>query len=167
MSQGLLLSPGYGRSVLSTHWRECRDGDEYAREIFHRHYSFRPYADGREPKLFVGPGSKLVLVTENHDALFVWRKFISGDGQIGVNCAVFRNESRILASLLILEAEEIAWARWPGERLFTYVKARAVRSANPGYCFKRAGWTQCGITKWNKLHIFEKFPVQPHPGSNV
>jgi len=132
------------------------DGDESARAIFHRHYSFRPYADGREPKLFVGPGAKLVLITENADALFVWRKFISGDKQEGVNCAVFRNEGRILSSTLILEAEQIAWARWPGERLYTYVKARAVQSRNPGYCFKMAGWTLCGVTKWNKLLIFQK-----------
>lgn len=27
---------------------------------------------------------------------------------------------------------------------------------NPGYCFKRAGWRQCGITKVNKLVILEK-----------
>jgi hypothetical protein len=41
----------------------------------------------------------------------VWEKVIdhvSGDGQQGVNCAVFRNESEILSSQLILEAEKIA-----------------------------------------------------------
>jgi hypothetical protein len=31
-----------------------------------------------------------------------------------VNCAVFRNEGPVLSSDLILEAEELAWGRWPG-----------------------------------------------------
>lgn len=126
--------------------------------MFQRHYSYRPYKDGRKPKHFVGPGEKMVLITADAMALFVWRKFISGDGQQGINCAVFRNESPILSSELILEAERFAWARWPGERLYTYVNPRKIRSSNPGCCFKRAGWRTCGITKWNRLVILEKFP---------
>lgn len=153
-----LFSAGIGRRILSEHWRECRDGDEAARAIFRRHYSYRPYADGRDPMLFVGPGQKLVMLTENADALFVWRKFESGDGQKGVNCSVFRNESAVKASLLILEAEQVAWARWPGERLFTYVNPRKLASEIAGYCFRRARWKSCGITKWNKLLIFFKEP---------
>lgn len=151
MKQLDLLSPGTGRRELAHYWREARDGEECCRELFRRHYSYAPYADGRDPKLFVGPGEKMVLITEAVDALFVWRKFISGDGQKGINCAVFRNESAILASLLILEAEQLGQARWPGERMFTYVKPKALRSTNPGCCFRKAGWKRCGITKWNKL----------------
>jgi hypothetical protein len=30
---------------------------------------------------------------------------------------------------------------------------------NPGYCFKMAGWTVCGITKVHKLIIMEKNPL--------
>lgn len=152
----MLLSPGVGRRALSASWLECRDGDESARALFHRHYSYRPYADGRAPKLFVGPGSKLVLITDAADALFVWRVFKSGDGQQGINCAVFRNESPMLSSALILEAEGIAFAKWGERRLFTYVNGRAVKSRNPGYCFIRAGWKRIGITKWNKLVILAK-----------
>lgn len=96
------------------------------------------------------------MLTEQCDALWAWRKFISGDGQIGVNCAIFRNESGVLSSTLIIEAEEIAWRRWPGERLFTYIAARSIRSTNPGCCYKKAGWKLCGETKWNKHLIFEK-----------
>ncbi|HUD75316.1 MAG TPA: hypothetical protein VMQ76_09615 [Terracidiphilus sp.] len=146
------------RNRLSDSWRESIDGDPEARSIFHRHYSFRSYADGRKPKLFIGPGSKIVLVTPDNRALFVWRKFKSGDGQNGINCSVFRNESDRLSSDLIREAEEIAWRVWPNERFFTYVNPRKVKSANPGYCFKCAGWNLCGVTKWNKLLIFEKLP---------
>lgn len=100
----------------------------------------------------------MVLLTELADALFVWRKFISDDGQTGVNCSVFRNESSALSSELILEAEQFAWQRWSGERLYTYVSPLAVKSANPGYCFLMAGWRKCGVTKAKKLLIFEKLP---------
>jgi hypothetical protein len=137
-------------------WQFAKDGDARARVLFDRHYSRHRYKDGRKPKLFVGPGSKLVLMTAYCDALFVWRKFISGDGQLGVNCAIFRNESEYRSSDLILAAEEIVWQRWPGERLFTYVNPGAVKSTNPGYCFKMAGWRRCGETKVNKLVILEK-----------
>lgn len=118
----------------------------------------RRYADGRAPLLFVGPGEKMVLFTPAFDAIFVWRKFISLDGQTGVNCAVFRNESSTLSSALIAEAEALAWRRWPGERLYTYVDPRRIRSSNPGACFKKAGWRRCGVTKAKKLIILEKWP---------
>lgn len=139
-------------------WIEVKDGNATGRALFHRHYSYKPYRDGRDPALYCGPGEKLVLLTPDARALFVWRKFNSADGQRGVNCAVFRNEGSGLASELITAAEEIAWKRWPGERLFTYVNPRKVRSRNPGYCFIRAGWRKCGATKARKLLIFEKLP---------
>lgn len=128
-------------------WRESRDGDPRGLALYRRHYSSRRYADGRDPALFVGPGEKTVLLSHDDDALFVWRKFIDASGQQGVNCAVFRNESPHLASAMILDAETWAIERWPGERLYTYVNPRSIRSANPGYCFKRAGWRAVGFTR--------------------
>jgi hypothetical protein len=158
MSIQTLLDTRIALKRLGDYWFASKDGDERCREIFHRHYSFRRYADGREPKLFVGPGEKLVMITSNGDALFVWRKFISGDGQQGVNCAVFRNESDVLSSTLIQDAEQIAWRRWPAHRLFTYVNPHKIQSTNPGACFKHAGWSLCGKTKWKGLAILEKLP---------
>lgn len=150
---------------LDQHWYAVKDGDATARDIFNRHYSRHFYKDNRKPRLFVGPGEKMVLRDTAGTMLFVWRKFISRDGQTGVNCAVFRNESKVLSSLLILEAEELAWSKWPGERLFTYVSGEKIQSVNPGYCFKKAGWTNARdengkalYSKANKLAILEKFP---------
>ncbi|AKR54347.1 hypothetical protein XM25_00715 [Devosia sp. H5989] len=100
----------------------------------------------------------MVLVSTCEKALFVWRKFRSADGQDGVNCAIFRNEGTGLASALLLEAMLLAWQRWPGARFFTYVKASAVRSVNPGYCFKMMGWKHIGQTKIRKLEILEFQP---------
>lgn len=139
-------------------WIQIKDGNEMARILFHRHYSYHPYKDGRNPKLFVGPGEKMVLITPDAKALLVWRRFISRDGQKGVNCAVFRNEGPRLSSELILEAEHLAWQRWPGERLFTYVNPHKIQSQNPGFCFQKAGWRKIGTTKHNRLIILEKIP---------
>ena len=109
--------------------------------------------------MFVGPGQKMVLINHEGTALFVWRKYISDDGQEGVNCAVFRNESSVKSSDLILEAEHIARKRWPLERLFTYVNPKKIESINPGYCFKKAGWRTVGKTKKRGLVILEKLPA--------
>jgi hypothetical protein len=131
----------------SEYWRGIKDGNPIALEMYERHYSCYRYKDGRERKLFCGPGEKMVLITDEADALFVWRKFIDNSGQKGVNCAVFRNEGPVLSSLLIKEAVKAAQRRWPGERFYTYVNPRKIKSTNPGYCFMCAGWQVCGKTK--------------------
>jgi hypothetical protein len=132
-------------------WWITKDGDEYCRELFNKHYSCYHYRDGRKPRLFAGPGYKIVLRTLEADAMWVWRKFIDASGQQGINCAVFRNESRHKASVLVEQADRIADYAWPGERHYTYVNAGKIKSTNPGYCFKLAGWRECGITKGGLL----------------
>lgn len=140
-------------------WVRTLDGDLDGLALYRRHYSRRPYKDGRDPALFVGPGDKLVLIAPDLSALFVWRKFKDDaiPPQTGVNCAVFRNEGARLSSGLILAAEPYAYDRWPREnRLYTYVNAKRVRAKrDPGRCFLRAGWRRCGTTKGGLL-IFEK-----------
>lgn len=157
--QTLMLSPKEcGMTKVGEFWYQAKDGDEQCRGLFDDHYSRIKYADGRKPKLFVGPGEKTVLITGDGLAIFVWRKFKCADGNEGINCAVFRNTSGIVSSALIRDAERIAWKRWPGHRLFTFVNPRKIRSSNPGYCFQMAGWRKCGTTKWNKLIVMEKLP---------
>lgn len=75
-------------------WFVTKDGDRTCLALYERHYSRYRYADGRRQSQFFGPGEHIVLRTGDGDALFVWRKFIDDSGQIGVNCAVFRNESK-------------------------------------------------------------------------
>lgn len=150
-----LFQPGEILPQVTEHWYLTRDGDAAGRSLFHRHYSRYVYRDGREPLLFVGPGEKTVLIDAAGTALFVWRKFIDHSGQNGINCAIYRNESAVLSSLLIREAEEVAWRRWPGERLYTFVNPAKVRSSNPGFCFACAGWRRCGYTAGG-LVVLEK-----------
>ena len=136
-------------------WIEVRDGDVSVRSVFDRHYSRRKFRDGRYSSLFVGPGEKMVLRTAAGDAICVWRKFMSMNNQNGINCAIFRNESDALSSHLLLQAMKLAWKKWPGERLYTYVNPKRIRSTNPGFCFLEAGWTRCGETK-SGLKILER-----------
>jgi hypothetical protein len=145
-------------------WWITKDGDLTALELFKRHYSHYEYRDGRTPKLFVGPGEKIVLRTWPGDALFVWRRFIDQSGQRGVNCAVFRNESEHRSSELIRQADAIADFCWPGARHYTYVNARRIKSINPGYCFIAAGWRKCGKTKGG-LIVLERVTSQENEGT--
>jgi len=147
-------------------WIEVKDGDLSCREPYRRHYSARHYRDGRDPCLFVGPGEKLVLLTRDAKAVFVWRRLLfSADGQTGINCALFRNEGDQLLSDLIRLADEIAWSRWPGLRHYTYINPHKIRPSQhryrnpryPGRCFLKAGWEYCGSSK-RGLYILERLP---------
>jgi hypothetical protein len=136
-------------------WEVTKDGDPAAFALYLRHYSSRKRSPNSKLPLFVGPGEKLVLVTAGGDAAFAWRKMsYSLDGQRGVCCTLFRNESPHHSSRLIQEAMRLAWKRWPGERLYTYVDPKAIRSVNPGFCFKMAKWRTCGQTR-RGLRILE------------
>jgi len=151
------------------HWWVTLDGDLDCMDLHARHYSRYEYADGRDRKLFVGPGDKLVLRTQRGDACWVWRKFVddcidqrTGERQQGVNCAVFRNESQHLSSSLVRQADAIADLVWTDSRHYTYVDPEEVASTNPGYCFICAGWRRCGMTK-SGLIVLER--VMPNGAS--
>lgn len=144
---------------------EVKDGNPTAIDLFSRHYSNPRRRDGRRRQsLNVGPGERLLLITADAGALAAWRKeAYRMDGQKGVNCAIFRRERGELASSLLAEARLLAWRRWPGERLFTFVDPREVaptwRAGRPtwGHCFYQDGWKFAGLTK-KRLHILERFP---------
>lgn len=76
-------------------------------------------------------------------------------------CTLFRNESPILSSDLILEA--IAITRWkygepPASGMITMIDAGKVASCNPGYCYKVVGFKHVGYTKRHGLHILQLTP---------
>ena len=136
-------------------WIEIKDGDPRLRTLYNRHYSAYQYKDGRQPKKTAGPGQYMALITPEADAIFIWRKFIDASGNKGINCAVFRNEGPRLSSELIREAMARAGSRWPGERLYTFINPRKIRSTNPGCCFKKCGWREVGRTKKRNLIVME------------
>lgn len=148
-------------ALLDSYWLGVSAGDQRARALHRRHYSFhRKTFWTTQDHSLVGPGERMILLTLASDGLFVWRKErYRLDGQEGVNCAVFRNESAGLASEMIREAVALAWGKWPGERLFTFVNARKIRSSNPGYCFLRAGWTRLDQRTGKGLIVLELLPA--------
>ena len=141
-------------------WWLTKDGDRDCLELYERHYSCYRYADGRKRNRFAGPGEKIVLRTKAADALFVWRRFIDWSGECGINCAVFRNESVYRSSDLIQQADQIADAVWPCCRHYTYVRADAVASTNPGFCFIAAGWKRLSRRTKGGLVILERINTQ-------
>lgn len=143
-------NPPSARLIGSPIWWTTKDADAVCREMYERHYSGGKSLKcriRRNTKKFIGPGEYICLRTWEGDAFFVWRRFIDGSGQQGVNCAIFRNESGHRSSDLIRQADAVADFCWPGVRHYTYVNARRIRSKNPGCCFKAAGWRTCGQTK--------------------
>ena len=137
-------------------WYQVNDGDPRVRGMLNRHYSRLRYKDGRRPMKALGPGEYVLLMTPDSRAVFSWvRNTVERrDGQEGLYCTLFRNEApeRYLSSDLILAAEKFAAWRWPEvPRMFTYVAPDVVKSANPGYCFKVAGWKRRGKSASGKV----------------
>ena len=95
------------------------------------------------------PGETMVLVADDGLAVFGWWRPHPASGLRAMNgldgwtCTIFRNEGASLSSLLILEAERFLRDRAAScgpDGMLSYVADRKIRSANPGYCFKCAGW---------------------------
>jgi hypothetical protein len=129
--------------------------DDEMRQLADRHYSRRTVG----ARQFTYSGRKLVLRNTPGTVLFVWMypdPAMRMDGQVGFNNAIFRNESDRKSSDIILEAEELAFAKWGPNRLYTYIDATKVRSVNPGYCFKMAGWKYQRLSSGGK-HLLSKF----------
>lgn len=99
---------------------------------------------------FTRNGQNLVFVTE--DCLAVWVTFRPtpgkakrSDGRDAWECALFRNEGPALSSDLIREACSLSlslWGPYPKDGMITFIKPSAIRSPNPGYCYKAAGWVK-------------------------
>lgn len=128
-------------------WLVSHKFDKGAARLADGHYSRRKIGSPQ----FMPPGQTLILVTAARDAVFGWwrphpRSGIKQmNGLDGWTCSIFRNTRPDVyrSSDLVLEAEtrlvsEIGECGPDG--MLTYVWDRKVKSANPGYCYKRAGW---------------------------
>lgn len=126
-----------------------------------RHYSRRKIGSPQ----FMPPGQTIVLVAPG--AVWGWWRphpdagITPMNGLDGWTCTIFRNESSILSSELVVEAEDMLFAE-SGEigldGMLTYVWDRKVASANPGYCFKKAGWCAIGRSADGKKTLLRKQP---------
>ena len=73
---------------------------------------------------------------------------------------MFRNLGRELSSSLIRTATNETYRRWvdrygalPDVPLRTEIDVRKVRSSNPGYCYKCAGWRDGHMVR-GKLYLY-------------
>lgn len=155
--------------IPGARWFSVSRADPRLYALYKRHYSADKNAPWRRPgnTECSGPGTPLCLLTVAGDAGFIWLRKTAPrlDGQEGVCCTLFRNEGPYLSSELIREADQLAWARWPGARLFTYIDPRRVASGAPGWCFIRARWRRVGQSRRGLL-LFEKLPPKPLAGRN-
>jgi hypothetical protein len=141
------------------------------------HYSRRTVGS----KTFTGVGQEVVLITDTKDA--VWavvrqktparRGSGTSRGRMGDSDAnvrhiwrnmLFRNLGEYLSSDLIREATAVTYWLWrqkygelPAERLRTEIGIDAVRSTNPGYCYKQAGYTTDRKVR-DKLYLWAPSP---------
>jgi hypothetical protein len=143
-----MLLPFWSGLIRTTHF------DPEMSMLADRHYSRRTIG----ARQFAYSGRKLVLRNTEGSILFVWmwpQDELRMDNQTGYNCAIFRNESKRRSSEIILEAERHAIGKWGPNRFYTYVDPRKIKSVNPGYCFKVAGYRFVRMTPQGK-HLLVK-----------
>lgn len=159
----------------ATAWIGVTCTDDRLRGLHRRHYSSeksgrrrgRPVEHPNQLRM-IGPGEYLALLTLDASAGFIWRRSrYRKDGQLGVECALFRNERGRRCEdrshghnsvRLIEEAVALAWAKWPGERLFTHVNPERVNATTPGYCFILAGFRALDERTRAGLVVLERLP---------
>lgn len=149
------------RDVITSIWRRVTKFDPRAASLADRHYSRRKVGSPQ----FMPPGETIVLLTEDGLALWGWwrphpRSGLSTmNGRDGWTCTIFRNEWPELSSNLVLAAEQFllenAVTIGP-DGMMTYVWDNKVRSSNPGYCFKSAGWKAVGRSADDRKTLLQK-----------
>jgi hypothetical protein len=142
----------------SRHWQRVKKSDISCRLLADRHYSRQTVGD----KQFCRPGRNIVMRTAMGDAVWVTWQGIRDDGYDAWECTIFRNESEYLSSDLIKEAVTMTievWGKLPMDGIITTVDSNKIKSKNPGYCFKKAGFKSIGKTKVNKLIILQYKPA--------
>lgn len=143
-------------------WEAVRKFDQRGAALADRHYSRRKIGSNQ----FMPPGQTLVLVSGDGLAVFGWWRPDPASGLRAMNnldgwtCTIFRNEGPRLSSSLILEAESALAERHRGDcgpdGMLTYVWDARIRSTNPGYCFKSAGWRSIGRSADNRKTLLQK-----------
>jgi hypothetical protein len=134
-------------------WHLSDRADNRARPLADVHYSRQnPGAPG-----FVPPGSCLVLLTEEADALWVtlapFAEYVRHRWSGAWTCTLFRREPGCphLASDLIRDA--VAATRWkygdpPEHGFITFIdRGETKPKRDPGYCYRMAGWSYVGKTQ--------------------
>ncbi len=142
-------------------WLQVDKFDEGSCRLADRHYSRRKVGSPQ----FMPPGQTIVLATPERDAVFGWWRphpdsgIEAMNGLDGWTCTIFRNESQRRSSALVLAAEralrDTGHSVGP-DGLLTYVWDSKIKSVNPGYCFKVAGWKAVGRSADGRKTLLQK-----------
>lgn len=129
-------------------WKQIPKGDQEARKIADRHYNRQKVGS----PYFLPPGNTFLLVNADYSALWgcVYQKYSFHAWPNTINNCIFRNESLTLSSEMILEATKLTleyYKDYNHDGLITFVNPFKIKSINPGYCYKMAGWKKIGNTK--------------------
>jgi hypothetical protein len=148
-------------------WHLSHQADPLIKPLADRHY----YRRNPQSRQFAPPGQRVVLRTANADAFWITQaplaQYVSHRWAGAWTCIAFRNESRVLSSVLITQAvaASLFMLKTPPDLGFiTFVNPAKIRSSNPGCCFKKAGWKFVGLTK-RKLDVLQLLPEAFPPPS--
>lgn len=133
------------------YWTKVARCDSRARALADRHYSRQTLGAAG----FMPSGRVLVLLAAGGDAVWGVCENLDPVGNRRFRCTIFRNESLVLSSVLIVEATERTYRFWrrryhglPSVPLTTEVDpARTLKKRDPGRCFRKAGWSDVGVVR--------------------
>jgi hypothetical protein len=128
-------------------WVKTHKFDPECAALADNHYSRRTPGSPQ----FMPPGQTWILKLPG--AVWGWWRphpsagIVPMNGLNGWTCTIFRNTSEYLSSDLVLAAETSLRESGLGcgpDGMLTYVWDSKVRSTNPGFCYKKAGWHVAG-----------------------
>lgn len=143
-------------------WAMSNRADPRAVALADRHYSRQKIGSPQ----FVPPGRCLVLYAETDTGCAIWAtswpfaQYVKHAWAGAWVCSMFRNEGAALASELIRQAVAATRAFFgvpPALGIITFVLPSAIRSSNPGSCYRHAGWKRAGAAKDGKP-CFQQLP---------
>jgi len=150
-------------------WVRSHRADPEVRPLADRHYNRQKIGAPQ----FAPPGRCLVLKTPARDAFWItswpFAEYVKHAWAGAWVCSAFRNESAALSSDLIRAAVAATRAEYgdaPALGMVTFVDTKKTRrKRDPGRCYLRAGFRNCGHTKGGlvALQLLAEDMPQPIP----
>ena len=156
-------------------WHRTIDGDMRAFRCYANHYTYDP-TKRRKNTLFVGPGTKLVLLIPDESnpdeaaAVWSWRlERYRDDPNYGANCSLFHHKPErtgMKSSELVAAAEDWVKLAWPFiPRMFTYIDPFKIKPYHDrknremifGRCYTLNDWREVGFTRNGLITLAKDF----------
>jgi hypothetical protein len=151
--------------IVTELWQRVDKFDPRTAALADRHYNRRKVGSSQ----FMPPGQTVILLAHDEQAVWGWWRPHPDSGVSAMNgldgwtCTIFRNESPVLSSTMILDAEQALYQTGHDigpDGLLTYVWDSRIRSSNPGACFKKAGWRRIGRSADGRKTLLWKEPYR-------